>query len=897
MNLSRCNLLLPFILLSFQFLTAQTPEKPIADMTWVELAEQWLSLVSSGKDVASLPYARAALEKARRDSSETSLDYGNSLDYLGYSLHHSGQFTEAERCFIAAVAHARQHLGENHEDYITRLSNLAMLHLDIGEVAKSASELETAVHLAEKNLGSDNPYLGIMVNNLGLAYENIGQLDKALHYYLRAMELTEQTVGTSHERYATRLHNLAAVYRKIGKAPAALDFNLRAVAIYEKTVGKNHPTYISGLNGLLSSYNDLKQYDKALDVSDEMLNLIQKIGLKESVELHDYTCTIARLYYQTGQYERCLSLCRDVLSKYPQLFPKIYTKHGNAARLAMLALEKLGRLPEAAQFAAQQNRYALDGLRASFSQLSEDEQMLQYKRYGISLHNAAMLFAIRHQDLTDLPTLGYDYQMNIKGLSLANHRQLVLSLQENSNAQLANQFAEWKDLQNYIARQYARTPARRSAGFDSLLNRSNELERNLAIGSEPFHQASKTAHWQELQAVLQPGEAAIEFGALKTELHDSTLYVAWVVRPGDAQPKQVFLFEEKTIGNLAATRRLYSVVSEEGKTLRELVWQPLAAFLKDISTIYFAPAGILHQINLGAVPISETEVMFDHFKLHRLVSTRQLTAIKSRGKPALPATALVFGGIRYETDSLALVATNAVQADENTEFNLRSNRGDVFGDGWDYLSGSLAEARDVRARLESVGSKVAFASDFDASEGYFKRKVLGSVSPTVLHLATHGFFLATPDSTAGNGFAASENPMARAGLVLSGANRVWSGGAPLAGQEDGILTALEISHLDLGQTELAVLSACGTGQGKIEAGEGVLGLQRAFKMAGVRYVIMTLWNVNDVQAQQFMGYFYDAWLGAKKTVPDAFREAQHAMRTHFSKPFQPKAWAGFVLLE
>lgn len=139
--------------------------------------------------------------------------------------------------------------------------------------------------------------------------------------------------------------------------------------------------------------------------------------------------------------------------------------------------------------------------------------------------------------------------------------------------------------------------------------------------------------------------------------------------------------------------------------------------------------------------------------------------------------------------------------------------------------------------------------------------------------------------------------MARAGLVLSGANRVWSGDTPLAGQEDGILTALEISRLDLRGAELAVLSACGTGQGKIQAGEGVLGLQRAFKMAGVRYVIMTLWNVQDHDAQQFMGLFYTEWLSRAKSVPEAFHIAQKKMRALHAKPFQPMAWAGFLLLE
>lgn len=139
--------------------------------------------------------------------------------------------------------------------------------------------------------------------------------------------------------------------------------------------------------------------------------------------------------------------------------------------------------------------------------------------------------------------------------------------------------------------------------------------------------------------------------------------------------------------------------------------------------------------------------------------------------------------------------------------------------------------------------------------------------------------------------------MARAGLVLSGANRAWSSGEALAGQEDGILTALEISHMDLSQTELAVLSACGTGQGKVEADEGVLGLQRAFKMAGTHYVIMTLWNVQDHDAQQFMALFYEAWLSQQKSVPDAFLAAQQKMRLLHNKPFQPMAWAGFVLLE
>jgi CHAT domain-containing protein len=310
--------------------------------------------------------------------------------------------------------------------------------------------------------------------------------------------------------------------------------------------------------------------------------------------------------------------------------------------------------------------------------------------------------------------------------------------------------------------------------------------------------------------------------------------------------------------------------------------------------LYFAPAGILHQVNLGAIPVSFSETVADRLHLHRVISTRQIISIKSAPEFVAPASALVFGGIRYDSDSLALAPTNGI-FEGNAGFLAGGNRSFSNSADWDYLAGSYQEAVSVRKRLNAVGAQVVFADGFQASEGYFKKSVQSA--PSLLHLATHGFFIASTDTTARTGFASAGNPMARAGLALSGANHVWSGNPAFEGQEDGILTALEISRLDLNGTELAVLSACGTGQGKVEAGEGVLGLQRAFKMAGTRYVIMTLWNVQDVQAQQFMDFFYEAWLQQKQPVPEAFRIAQLRMREMYSKPFQPMAWAGFLLLE
>jgi CHAT domain-containing protein len=166
-------------------------------------------------------------------------------------------------------------------------------------------------------------------------------------------------------------------------------------------------------------------------------------------------------------------------------------------------------------------------------------------------------------------------------------------------------------------------------------------------------------------------------------------------------------------------------------------------------------------------------------------------------------------------------------------------------------------------------------------------------------VATHGFFFPDPKEGKSGGeekvFKVSDNPMIRSGLVLAGGNQAWKTGKPVRPDlEDGILTAYEISQMNLSNTELVVLSACETGLGDLVGNEGVYGLQRAFKIAGARYLIMSLWQVPDFQTQVFMTTFYKHWLTDNKSVQDAFRATQSELKAKFGEGFK---WAGFVLLE
>jgi len=172
--------------------------------------------------------------------------------------------------------------------------------------------------------------------------------------------------------------------------------------------------------------------------------------------------------------------------------------------------------------------------------------------------------------------------------------------------------------------------------------------------------------------------------------------------------------------------------------------------------------------------------------------------------------------------------------------------------------------------------------------------------PRVLHIATHGFFLANQkthakqkDVTA----TAMEDPMLRSGLFFAGATRSICGLAPAADADDGVLTAYEASMLDLQGTELVVLSACKTGLGTNRSGEGVFGLRRAFQEAGADSVLMSMWQVPDEETKRLMKLFYENWLGGMNKH-EALRMAQRKLRDELRAEGRdwPFFWGAFVLV-
>lgn len=291
-------------------------------------------------------------------------------------------------------------------------------------------------------------------------------------------------------------------------------------------------------------------------------------------------------------------------------------------------------------------------------------------------------------------------------------------------------------------------------------------------------------------------------------------------------------------------------------------------------------------------------------------STRQLAIDRSGGRPIQLSYALIYGGVRYEMDSSAITSANAklsATAQDTTGglFHFAHPTAGQRGDNWDYLPGTEQEALYLDSLLRRRGINTTLRLAYEATEESFKQIGRNGPSPSLLHIGTHGFFFPDPQDTtrrrvALNGdepiFKISEYSMIRSGLKLAGSRYAWENGHPLpGGHEDGILTAYEVSQMNLSNTQLVVLSACETGLGDIRGNEGVYGLQRAFRIAGAKNVIMSLWKVPDDATQRLMTQFYSNWLAEKKPLRESFEEAQQWLRRQ--KGYEnPYFWAGFVLV-
>lgn len=835
--------------------------------------------------------------------------------------------------------------GENHPDYLRVLRNTAHYYYKNGEYSNAIKLYTKELNIIRIINGENNQGYATALNHLANCYADLGDYPHALEYGTKALEIRKSVLGEIHPDYAESLSNLTTYCNYLHDYSHALEYGTKALEIRKSVLGEMHSDYAMSLNNLAFSYCGLDKYDKAVELGTKALEIERSISGEKSSAYEIYLNNLALYYSYKGNYEKAIELCSKGLdicgstknnasTEYSALLANLalyYYSSGDFSKAKKLGIDALELLKKVAgdkhplymaalRFVAMCEIF-LGNYRDALNRITEcislcKTNILQYFNALPSYKRSSYWESVSYL-FTDLfPYVLYKTHSNnttalydlsalfAKGILLNTDIEMRNLIFESGDSLL---ITKYNNLSSNISiyKRLTETPIdKRFLNTDSLDLVIQQQEMELAIDSKAYGNYTHNLNvgWKDVQKSLGDNDIAIEFLNFPIYNSDSVMYVALTLKKEYDCPHIVTLFEDSQLK--ATSEDVYYTQLN----VSNLVWKPLKEELRDVKNIYFAPSGKLHRIGIEYLPISHTEKMSDVYTLYRLSSTRQLAVIQdnTEGK-----NAILYGGLNYDEKS----NTHATESSLGDGIVLRSafSRSNVdslaFRSSFDYLEGTKREADMIAEDMKQHRVPYIYYTGIDGTEESFR--LLDGTKPKLMHIATHGFYL-TEVETEKSKFArpqmgmmtnerlvrpVEDKPMTRSGLLFSGCNHAIHHEQIPDGEEDGILTAQEISTLDLRGLELVVLSACQTGLGDIISGEGVFGLQRGFKKAGAKTILMSLSKVDDEATQILMVEFYKNLMGGK-TKHQSFKDAQKYLRSvENGKYDNPKYWASFIMLD
>jgi len=878
---------------------------------------------SMGRYGEAEPLYKEALQVTEKALGKDHPDYGIRLNNLALLYKSMGRYSEAEPLFKEALQNAGTTLSKDHPDYGAILNGLALLNNLMGNYSEAEILYKEALRIAESNLGKDHSDYGTNLNNLATLYESMGNYSEAEILYNEALQIAESNLGKDHPNYGAMLSGFAGLYASVSCYREAEPLLKEALQIAESNLGKDHPNYGTHLNNLAELYRSMSRYAEAEPLYKEALRNVETTLGKNHPNYGTHLNNLALLYQSMGRYAEAEPLYKKAMQNAETALGKDHPNYGTHLNNLASLYQSMGRYSEAEPLYQQANEVIYHNLNQSFIGLSEKEKKQYMQTFGLVFQSFHSFVLRRIANNPSITTLSYNSTLINKGMLLQSSMNMRQNIQQSGDSVLLQSYDQWIEYKNQLSKLYTLPIKGRYVSTDSLESLANDLEKELNRGASVFREQSEAlqVQWEDVKHSLKANEAAIEFISFRyrsdTAWTDSTLYVALVLHAEDEYPQMIELCTEAQLDsllqgkNMNLARQLYpsrgvkpvNPVQDKGALLYQLIWQPLDSLLEGVQTVYFSPSGLLHQIAFAALPYGEDSLLMDRYQLHQLSSTR-IVAQESTPSQDESLSAALFGGIYYDTDTATLEAmADNIRLDRSISSFLPDE--EMRSEQLEYLPGSAEEVNNIARQLSNQEVATELFTGHAALEKQFKALGQGS-SPTILHIATHGFFFPDVKDTVElkkiftsfneqqQVYRLTDDPLRRAGLLMAGANHAWVGETLPEGLDDGILTAYEVSQLNLSNTNLVVLSACETGLGQVQGSEGVYGLQRAFKMAGAKNLIMSLWNVPDKETQEMMQLFYQYYLQEQLPVREAFRKAQQAMRQQNNTPY---SWAAFVLVE
>ncbi len=781
-------------------------------------------------------------------------DYATSCNNLAILHHAQGFYDKAEPLYLEAKSLREEALGKKHPDYANSCNNLANLYLSQGLYTKAEPLYWEAKNIQQEVLGKGHPDYTHACNNLAILYAYQGIYDKAEALYLEAKNIREEAFGKRHQNYASSCNNLASLYKKQGLYIKAEAFYKEAQKVWEQgTLGKKHPEYASLCNNLANLYKEQGFYDKAEPLYIEGKSIREETLGKGHPE-YAFSChNLASSYHYQGAYDKAQSLYLE----------------------------------------AAQNKYAQ--IKDLFPLFSEQEKQVYWQSVSHFFSSIADLAQVYVAEKPTIMADLYNQSLFTKGIIFSSTQKMKSAILDSQDTVLINQYNNWKKQRETYTKLSQLSPEeqkKQNLDLQSMKTQMNDLEKSLSKKSALFGQnvQTKIYRWQEVKNKLLKNEVAIEI------IKADSAYIALFLTTQTENHPAFFVFSN--VNELEGQFLKYYKNCIEFKindtVSYDVFWKPIADKLlvlnpKGFKKIYFSPDGVFHQLSLNTLKNSKTkEFVLEEANIQLISSSRDLIELNKRNKDLTGSyqsyQAYLLGYPIYGAEN-----GNPIQQNRDRAAGFSSVQSAVGVAGSvSILPGTRKEVEEIFALFNKRKLKVNLLLAENATE----EAVKNLKSPTILHVATHGFFIPEIKEAEVNDIQSAmnrnllKNPFMRSGLLLAGCQK------PNPDKEDGILTAEEVMNLTLDNTELVVMSACETGLGDIQAGEGVFGLQRAFQQAGAKSVLMSLWKVDDDATQTLMTEFYTALLKGQ-SKREAFKTAQMNLKKRFPEPYY---WGAFVMV-
>jgi CHAT domain-containing protein/Flp pilus assembly protein TadD len=845
----------------------------------IELSDEEKALFNLHAGQSSYAMGRYLYAEKRFQAAQEYFERGYLTGHPGYMKTISnegllyatmGRYSQAQLFTEKALAMRRQAMGDDDMEVAASLNNYAVLHYNLGRYNESEKELEEALSIISKNKMQQSVQNGIVLNNKAMLYQALGRfedaeklmqqvvaigegLDKnvktgnrvkfmsnlALLYQQMGryndaeniyMKMQKRITDRTTPEFANVLNNVAILYLVMNKQDKVEEMLLKAGEIYKKNFGENSPAYAKVISDLGNYYRYSERYTEALPLLEKAVRIREQALGSDHPLLAQVQEDIAILYWKTKDFGKAYPLYKQVMEK------------------------------------------SMDFINSYFPPMSESEKSkywdLLSPRFQRFFNFALDVSAINKEALTDM----FEYRLATKGLLLHSTKKIMQSILNSGNEQLLNDYRDWIDGKEQLARLYAFSKEElqeQGLNLDSLQRAVNQKEKKLSESSKDFSKFIFTSkpRFTDVQAKLKTDEALVEIIRLRTFeqiFTDSSRYIAMVVSKGNNQPRVVYMnngydMEKKIFKGYR--KSMQNRINDEQSY--NYFWAPIETEVKGKKKIFISPDGVYNQVNLYTLKKTGADFLISQYDFILIGNGKDLLT-DNTGSTVAGKKAALIGDPDYGSDKKL-----------------------------PPLPATKTEVDGINKMLKSSGYQVEEYTQQDATETNLK----STKEISVLHIATHGFFFPDVEKASWpvgvHADNAKDNVLLRSGLMLSGAVESDKINPTMDSTNNGIITSYEAMNLDLKGTRLVVLSACETGLGDVKAGEGVYGLQRAFLVAGADALIMSLWKVDDGATQQLMNNFYAIWVkGGDKQK--AFKQAQQQLMTKYKEPYY---WGAFVMME